>query len=407
MARDRYAVLEIGDFRWALLARLFDSFGNQMMGVAAAWQIYQLTKSPLHLGFIGLAEGLPFMAAALWAGSLADRSEKRAMITAAKAGILVQALGLAYLSGLESPPLLPFYACLAWGGFSRSLLWASASTYVQGVVPKELFPKAAAWSTGVLHAATIAGPALSGVVFDRWGARAAFSTVCVLFAAAALCALRLRPMPARPQAAAPGWDGFLSGLRFVRGEPVVLAAMSLDMFGVMFGGVKGVLAMFAVLLGVGASGLGLLQAAPALGALLTSLLMVHRDPFRESGKTFISCVALFGLSMIAFALSRNFWLSAALLAFGGAVDCVGMILRSSIYQAVTPEGLRGRVNAVNGIFIRSSNEIGVFESGLAARFMGLAPSVVFGGCMTLVSVGVALALAPALWRFRLAPDPDQ
>lgn len=398
------SVLAIRDFRLALAARLCDAFGMQMMSVVVAWQIYQMTRSPIALGLIGLAEGLPFMACALWAGHVVDRLEKRRIILIAEFGILAGGVGVTLLALSQKPPLFVFYLCLAWIGLCRSFLFPAQSVYVQMTVPREVFPKAAAWTTGVLHAATIGGPALGGLLYDLRGPKAAYACVVACFATSAILITRLSPMQptAKPAEGSPAaLEGFSSGVRFVLAQRVMLAAMSLDMFGVLFGGVDGVLPMFAVLLGAGPTGLGLLQAAPAAGALTCSLILAHRQPFEQTGKTFVSCVALFGLSIIAFACSRNFILSCVILAVGGAVDCVGMILRSSIYQALTPDRLRGRVSSVNGIFIRTSNEIGTFESGLAARLLGLVPSAVFGGCMTLVSVVAALWAAPELPGFKL------
>lgn len=401
MSDERYAVLRIRDFRTALAARFFDTLGKTMLTVVVGWQVYQLTRDPLPLGIVGLAEGLPFMLAALYAGHISDRTEKRRLILFGQAGALAHAAAFLALAFLDRPPLVALYLCLALGGLFRSFYWSAMGPYIQMTVPKAIYSKAAAWGSGIFQIASVAGPALGGAVYGWKGVQAAYACVAACFLLAFLFAAALKPIPAVAAAQGGGVDDLLSGIRFVLSKPVMLAAMTLDMFGVLFGGVSGVLPVFAAVLGVGASGLGLLQAAPATGALACSLYLAHVHAFRETGRTFVACVAGFGACILAFALSRNFYLSCAILAASGAVDCVGMVLRSSIYQALTPDHLRGRVSSVNGVFIRSSNEIGYFESGLAARVMGLVPSVLFGGVMTLVSVAVALRLAPDLRKFRL------
>ncbi len=394
------SVLALRDFRLTLLIRFFDGLALQMLTVAAGWQLYQLTRDPLLLGLIGLAEAIPYIAAALWAGELVDRREKSGIIAAAEWGQLLSGAGLALAAALERPPLLPIYLLIAWSGLARCFQWVAMTAYLQTAVPSHLFPKAAAWSTSVWHAAAILGPALGGLIYGARGAASAYAAVAACFLLAALASSRLSTMPGVSAAAGSAMERIASGLRFVFSEQVILAAMSLDMFGVLFGGVDGVLPIFAERLGAGPEGLGLLKAAPALGALCCSLVLTRHQPFKRLGAAFMTAVAVFGLCMILFALSESFWLSAFILWISGAVDGVGMVIRASIYQALTPEALRGRVASVNGIFIRSSNQIGAFESGVAAKWMGLVPSVVFGGCVTLASVAVTFWKAPKLWHFQ-------
>ena len=395
-------VLKIRDFRLTLAARFFDTLGIQMMAVAVGWQIYQLTRDPLLLGFIGLAEAIPYMVFALWAGHIADRREKREIIVGAEVGILMSSLGLMMLAMMRRPPLFPIYVLLGFGGFFRSFQWSAITAYVQLVVPTEIYPKAAAWNSSFWHIAAIAGPALGGVIYAVFGAVAAYGVVAFSFLIAWALVRRLKKIPASTASGeSSGPAGFLSGVRFVRSQPVMLAAMSLDMFAVLFGGVVAILPIFADMLKVGSIGLGLLRAAPAAGALLCSLYLTYRSQFRQTGVAFLVSVAAFGTCMVAFAVSRHFMLSLLILAMSGAVDGMSVIIRSSIYQVLTPDPLRGRVSSVNGIFIRSSNEIGAFESGLAAKIMGTVPSVIFGGCMTLICAAIAAWKAPALRRFRL------
>ena len=400
------SVLGIRDFRLALLGRFFDALAIQMLAVAVGWQIYHLTHDPLLLGFIGLAEAIPFMAVSLWAGHLADRLEKRNLIVAAQGGILASAGGLLWLAFQGRPSLVAIYLFLGLGGLCRSFQWSGMAVYVQLIVPKDIYPRAAAWNSSVWHTAAIAGPALGGILYRAFGPGVTYGLVAISFFTALLFMARMKKIP--PSEAGESerrWESLLSGLRFVFSQEIILGAMSLDMFAVLFGGVVGILPIFADLLGVGPAGLGLLRSAPAVGALVCSLYLAHRHPFRRTGVVMLNAVTLFGLCMIAFAFSKSFVLSLLILAVSGAVDAVSMVIRPSIYQALTPDHLKGRVSAVNGVFIRSSNEIGAFESGLAAKILGTIPSVVFGGIMTLVSVGIALWKAPRLRNFRLKELP--
>jgi len=399
---DRYAVLKIRDFRLALAVRLFDGLATQMLTVAVGWQIYELTRDPLLLGFLGLAGGLPYIGIALWAGQVVDRGEKSAIIASAEAWTFLGAFGFLLLALMHKPPLTLIYALVACGSACRSFQWTALITYMQTVVPTEMFPKAAAWYTSMWHIATIAGPVIGGLIYGFHGAAAAYGAAALCVLAAFFLTLRMNTLPvAAIDHKSSGLEDFLSGIRFVFSRQAILAAMSVDMFGMLFGGVDGVLPIFAGVLGVGATGLGLMRAAPAVGALICALYLAHHQPFQKMGAASLASLAAFGLCMIAFAFSQRFWLSLLILLASGVVDGISMVMRSSIYQALTPDHLRGRVASVNGIFIRSSNQIGAFESGLAAKLMGLAPSVVFGGCMTLASVAVAVWTAPQLRRLRI------
>jgi predicted MFS family arabinose efflux permease len=280
------------------------------------------------------------------------------------------------------------------------------AVYIQLIVPGDIYPRAAAWNSSAWHTAAILGPALGGMIYSVGGSAVTYGVVAASFLTALFFMSRMKKVPAsRADESEKRWESLLRGLRFVFSQEVILGAMSLDMFAVLFGGVVGILPIFADLLGVGPMGLGFLRSAPAVGALVCSLYLAQRHPFRRTGVVMLNAVTIFGLCMIVFALSKNFLLSLAILAVSGAVDAVSMVIRPSIYQALTPDHLKGRVSAVNGVFIRSSNEIGSFESGLAAKIMGTVPSVIFGGAMTLVSVGVALWKAPRLRAFRLSAAP--
>ena len=397
------SVLEIRDLRWALCARLFDALALQMLNVVVGWQVYEFTRDPLYLACIGLALGIPYISVALWAGQVVDRREKRSIVLAAEAACFASAATLAALSSSHRISLPAIYGCLAVVGFCRSYQFPALVTYIQFVVPKESYPKAAAWQTGVFQAATIAGPLLGGVLYGAFGAFAAYATIacCLLGAVAAAGRMgRVEALAVQDRGERNSRiDQFLSGVRFTLEQPVIFAAMSLDMIGVLFAGVDGVLPIFAARLSVGPIGFGALQAAPAVGALASSLYLTRHQPFRRKGTAFLTALATFGACLVLFGISKIFVVSLLLLAISGIADGTSMVLRSSLYQEITPEHLRGRVAAVNGIFIRASNQLGYFESGLAAKLLGLVPSVVVGGSITLATVAVALFRAPALRRY--------
>lgn len=272
--------------------------------------------------------------------------------------------------------------------------------------PRELYANSIAWRSSSWQASSVGGPALGGVLYSLGGASLAYGADLVLVLAALGCfaAVPRQPLPAQPGAAVPLLESLRAGLRFVFADRVVLGALSLDLFSVFFGGAVALLPIFAKeILHAGPAGLGLLRAAPAFGSVLMSVALAHRPPMTRAGRALLAAVALFGLTTIGFALSTSFWLSAALLALGGAADNVSVVIRSTLLQGRTPMHLLGRVMAVNSIFIGSSNELGAFESGTAARLMGTVPSVIFGGVMTLAVVGVVGWRVPALRRLgRLA-----
>jgi predicted MFS family arabinose efflux permease len=265
------------------------------------------------------------------------------------------------------------------------------------VIPRELYPRAIAWRTSSWHLAAVVGPAMGGLLYGFAGPAAAYTVVVIgmSFSLAAISAVAHRTKPA-PPAEVPFGESLVSGIRFVWNEPLLLGAMTLDLFAVLFGGAVALLPAFATLLDAGPEGLGLLRAAPAVGSIVTGLVIAHRPPMRRAGFALFASVAGFGACMILFALSREFWLSFALLLASGSFDNVSVVIRGTLLQTRTPEHLLGRVSAVNQIFIGSSNEIGAFESGVAARLLGVVPSVLFGGVMTLLVVAITAWRVPRL-----------
>lgn len=400
-----YAALAIPDFRKLLLANGLLTVSREAQIVVVGWQVFQLTHDPLTLGLIGLAEALPYIAVALYAGHVADRATRRTIAIAGTFGLVLSGVALLLLTvipgGVRADRVWPVYAVVALSATARSFMRPAVFALSAETVPRELYPNAIAWRTSSWHLAAVAGPALGGMIYGFSGPAVAYGGVIagMSLALATLISVTQRGRPATASTEPLG-ESLRSGIRFVWNEPVLLAAMTLDLFAVLFGGAVALLPAFAKLLDAGPEGLGVLRAAPAAGSILTGIWIAHRPPMRRAGPALFACVAAFGVCMIAFALSRSFFLSFALLFASGVFDNVSVVIRSTLLQTRTPEGLLGRVSAVNQIFIGSSNEIGAFESGLAARLMGVVPSVIFGGCMTLLVVAVTAWRSPKLRQLR-------
>ncbi len=404
-SHDPYAALRLPGYRRFILSLGLATLGLQMQGVVVGWQVYARTGDPLALGLVGLAEALPFLALALFGGHAADRLNRLRIVRVATLSLAVcSALLWAFSWRSRTGPLasavVPIYGVIFLTGVVRAFHRPASSALGAELLPKALYANGASWRSSVFHTGMIAGPALGGLAYAWKGPVFTHGVVMVLLVLAFLATLPIRHVPA-PVAARGGTirDSLAEGLRFVSAQKLLLGAISLDLFAVLFGGAVAVLPVFAKdVLRVGPQGLGLLRAAPAVGSLVMAVVLAHRPPFRRAGRTLLLCVAAFGGTMVAFALSRSFPLSLGLLVLSGAVDSVSVVLRATLVQTVTPGPMLGRVSSVNQIFIGSSNELGAFESGLAARFLGLIPSVVFGGCMTLMVVGVVAWRVPALRR---------
>ena len=369
--------------------------------VVVGWQVYEQTKDPLALGLIGLAEALPFIAVALYAGHVADRANRRAIALAGTFGLLLSAVALLLFTIFHVIAVWPIYAVIFLSGIGRSFTRPAVTALSAELVPRELYSNAVAWRSSTWQFAAVFGPAAGGLLYGFAGPAAAYAVVCA-FMAVSLVAMawiehEARPLPADDVSVG---ESLRIGLRFVWNEPVVLAAMSLDLFAVLFGGAVALLPIFTRMLGAGPEGLGILRAAPAIGSFLMGIYLAHRPPIRRAGVTLFASVALFGVCIIAFAVSRNFYLSMALLTLSGMADQISVVIRGTLIQTATPDHLLGRVSAVNQIFIGSSNEIGAFESGVTARWMGTVPSVIFGGVMCLVVVAAVASMSAPLRRLR-------
>jgi MFS family permease len=396
-----YAALRIRSFRWFIASMLTMTMGTQVQAVAVGWQVYQITRDPFALGLIGLAEVIPYVSVALFAGYVVDRGDRRLISLGGLTVLLLAAAAfLAFAARGLPADVWPYYTIIGVTGLARSFLQSSRSALVSEIVPRGLYANAATWRSSTWQLGTVLGPALGGLVLGTFGARWAYVVNAVLATTALACMAMIRytPQP-RSVVSASMRESLAEGVRFVRGQRVILGALTLDMFAVFFGGAVALLPVFAAeVLHVGPRGLGALQAAPGAGAVLMALYVAHRRPFRQAGRTLFTCVAIFGVCMIGFALSKVFWFSWALLFVAGAADNVSAVIRSTLIQVLTPGEMLGRVSAVNAIFVGSSNELGAFESGAAAKLLGTVPSVVFGGAMTLFVVASMMWKLPELRR---------
>jgi predicted MFS family arabinose efflux permease len=301
----------------------------------------------------------------------------------------------------------PIYGVVFLGGLARSSFRPAVVALAAEVIPRAAYSNAVAWRTSMWHLAAVAGPAAGGVIYGFSGPSAAYVTVIVLMVASFAAATAVRHRGSPPLAEeVPLAESLKIGIRFVIHEPVLLAAMTLDLFSVLFGGATALLPIFASMLRVGPQGLGVLRAAPAIGSIVTSTWIAHRPPMKRAGLSLLVAVTLYGMAIIAFALSRNFYLSFVLLLFSGSADAVSVVIRGTLLQSRTPDALIGRVSAVNQVFISASNEIGAFESGLAARLLGTVPSVIFGGLMTLVVVVLTAWRSPQLRKLKQLELPS-
>lgn len=402
-AHDAYAALRVPDFRRFILFLLVQTLATMMQGVAVGWQLYEVTRDPLALGLVGLAEALPFIACALPAGQLADRVDRRRLCLAALvvlAACSAALLSLTRLDLLRADTAWMVYAIIFVSGIARSFLQPTRTALAADLVPRELYVNSITWRSSTWQFAAVAGPALGGLVLGIAGAATTYAVATVLLVLAWVWLWRVatRLRPAAPEGAA-GLTGLLEGVRFVRGQPVLLGALTLDLFAVLFAGAEALLPVFAAeILHVGAPGLGVLRAAPAAGSVLMSVYLSHRPLRGRMGRALLWSVVAYGFCICGFGLSRHFLLSTLLLAASGMFDNVSVVLRSTLLQTLTPRHLLGRVAAVNAVFIGSSNEIGAFESGVAARLIGAVPAVVLGGLVPVLVVGLIAWRVPGLRR---------
>lgn len=408
---DTYAALRIPNFRRYVLALFMLTLGVQIQGTVVGWQIYDLTKDPLALGLIGLAEALPAISLSLFAGHVADTHDRRRIALMALSVLVGCSLALWWLGHpapigdvpLSSPlRIRAIYAVIVVSGLARAFLQPARQALSAELVPRTLYSNAITWRSGSWQLAAVLGPALGGALYAIGGIVLSYAVDAALMTAAVVVLFTVRhTSPVREVSTEPVRVAILGGLRFVLADSLLLSALTLDLFSVLFGGAVALLPLFAgEILNAGPTGLGLLRAAPAMGAVVSSILLTRWPPFAHTGRNLLVAVSGFGLCTIGFGLSRSLPLSMAFLVLAGASDMVSVVIRSLMLQMRTPEALLGRVSSVNQIFIGSSNEIGAFESGVTARWWGAVAAVVVGGFATLGVVGVIAWRVPALRRLR-------
>jgi MFS family permease len=399
VARDPYASLRFPEYRAYLASMVVVFVATQIQSTVLGWQVFALTGDPLSLGLVGLSEALPFLALTLLGGWAADHLDRRMLSLASLAVVGMSGAWLLVLSFSPPTSALPYYGAQAVAGLGRAVFRPAGQALGTELVPREHYHNAASWRSSLFHSAMILGPAAGGLLIAFGGPRLAFGVVVALTGVGLLALASVAPRPRAAARSGPVLEQLTDGVRFVFREPLILGALSLDLFAVLFGGATALLPVFAKeILHVGEVGFGFLRAAPAVGSVAMSLALARFGHFGRAGRVLLWSVAGFGVTWIAFAFSRSYALSLGLLALGGALDGISVVLRSTLVQTFTPQEKMGRVAAVNSFFIGSSNELGAFESGVAARLLGTVPSVVVGGVLTLVTVGVVAWRAPALRR---------
>lgn len=385
------------DFVNFQLARFCIVVSTEMQSVAVGWQVYEITRRPMDLGLVGLAQFLPGILLFLVAGHVADRFERRKLIVLCYSGFALCSALLLLISLRGAPSVYPIYAVIVLLGIVRSLNGPVSRALLPQLVPEEHFPSAIAWASSVFQFATILGPSLGGVVYAAFrGPSAVYSLGLMLTSFAILGTLRIKAQSKQRLPEPVNLQRILAGFHYIWREKVILGSISLDLFAVLLGGSVALLPVYArEILQTGPWGLGLLRSAPGVGAAVMAVLLAYKPLKRRAGITMLWCVAGFGVATILFALSRSLTISLVALFFVGATDMVSVIVRQMLIQLGTPDEMRGRVNAVDMVFIGASNELGQFESGLTAQWFGTVPAVVLGGIGTLA--------VTALWAWAF-PD---
>ncbi|MBK9924413.1 MAG: MFS transporter [Anaerolineales bacterium] len=405
---DPYAALRHRDYRLLLIGRFITAFGNEMLTAAISWEIWIRTNQELALGMVGLVQVIPVILLSLPAGHVADQYNRRRIVVTTEIIIALCVLGLGWLS-YTAGPLYLIYTLLFVIGVARAFHEPASSTLVPETVPPHLFASAATWNTSAWHAASVTGPMLAGVLIGFFNA----VTFIYIFAASAaiifvilLSMIKGRNLALAEKSAT--LKSLTEGLKFMRDTKVILAAITLDMFAVLFGGAVALLPVYATdILKVGSLGYGIMRAAPSAGALLMAFVIAHVPPMKQAGKTLLYAVAGFGIATIVFGLSKSIWLSVLMLASLGALDNISVVIRGTLLLTHTPDHMRGRISSVNSIFIGVSNELGAFESGVAASLLGPVGAVVFGGIGTIVVVLTIARLFPEMRKLKTLDVPEK
>lgn len=409
------SILRLKDFRLLLFTRIFVTMALQAQAVIVGWQIYSVTKDPFLLGLTGLVEAVPAIICALFAGHVVDVSRPHIVYRWCVGVLAFNTLALLVLAGGytgmgTTHVLWWLYAGVFVSGVARSFTMPASFSLLPQIVARRELAAASAWLSGGFQVAAISGPAIAGLVYGGYGPHGAWLLPATLMALAfvMIYGIGTKGHSLRENVREPALKSIVAGWAFIFKKPVLLSVMTLDMFAVLFGGAVAMLPVYAdQVLHVGSEGLGALRAAPALGAMVMALVLALRPMKKLSGTVLLWTVAGFGVCMIGFGLSVWFWVSMVFLACSGAFDCVSMVIRSTLMQLSTPDAMRGRVSSVNSMFVISSNEIGAFESGTMARLVGLVPSVVLGGCATLLVVTMTALLSPQLRKTVVNTDDEE
>ena len=402
---DAYVALRYRDCRLLMAGSLLAALGRNMVAVAVGWELYERTHSAMALAWVGLVQALPVIALSMPAGHVADRRERRGIVVITQVLMIATSLGLAAISRAQAP-VSWIYLLLLLSSVAQSFKGAAAAALLPQTVPEEHFSNAITWKSSTFQIASVAGPALGGLLIAVWrGAAGVYALDAVLGAVNAICPARLTRRPPQPSSEEISWRSLAAGFRFVWRTQAILGTLSLDLFATLLGGATMLLPIYASdILHVGPAGLGWLRAAPAVGAFAMAFALAHLPPMRRSGLAMLWGVAGFGVATVIFGVSRSFPLSLAMLALTGALDNISVVVRHSLVQLLTPDALRGRVSAVNNVFIICSNEVGAFESGAVAAAFGAVASAVIGGVGSIVVVLLTVRLWPEITRLGTLHD---
>ncbi|MFL2644013.1 MAG: MFS transporter [Flavobacteriales bacterium] len=413
---DPYAALRYREFNIFLLIRFILVVGWSMQFIIVEWEVYNLTKDPLSLGLIGLVEVIPAVSMALFAGHIVDQNEKKRLFIYAISAFLLVAIGYYFITSpyvyatyASNEILIGIYLLVFIGGFIRAFFGPIIFSLVALIVPKKIYPNAATWSSSTWQLAIVVGPAFAGFSIAWIGVHASMGFVLAAIALGLLLTVFIKKKPIlNPKIGEPILQSLKAGLSFVYKTKAILVAITLDMVAVLFGGAIALLPIYAQdILQVGSEGFGILRAAPAVGSVLMMFVSAYIPLTKNAGKKLLIAIFAFGLSIIAFGVSSVFWISVVALFLYGVTDGVSMIIRQTILQLKTPDEVRGRVASVNSIFVGSSNELGAFESGLAAKLIGTVQAVVFGGIMTILTVGFTAIKFPDFRKLDLTKDMNE
>ncbi len=394
-------------FLFFISARLMFTIAILMQSVVIGWQMYELTKDPFALGLAGLTEAIPSIITALISGAIVDSRDRKKVLTFAYALMFICSVSLFLISSgffplIVSQKVFLMYCVIFITGISRGFYMPASQALLGQLVDKSLYPVAVSWNISIWQIGAISGPAIGGFVYGFLGINVTYLTIItfIFLALTFISMIKSKPKPVIKDMSI--FEKLTSGIKFVMNKKIILGSMTLDLFAVLFGGATALLPVFASeILDAGPKGLGILRAAPSVGAVIMALYLTKHPPLKNTGRYLMLSVAAFGCTILLFAISKSFYLSVTALALSGMFDSISVVIRQTILQLYTPDDMKGRVSAVNSIFIGSSNEIGAFESGFAAKLLGVVPSVLFGGFMTLIVVGVSSVTFPSLRRLQL------